>query len=49
MEQWNNGKMGLGYWNVGLMAIFVITLKFRIDTYLLKTNIPSFQYSIIPS
>lgn len=30
------------------MAKFGLTIKFRIDTFLYKPNILSFQYSIIP-
>jgi hypothetical protein len=34
MEKWNSGKMGLGYCNVGLMAIIVLTTKLKMDNIL---------------
>jgi len=34
MEQWNYGMMGLGYCNVGLMVIIVLTTKLKMDNIL---------------
>jgi hypothetical protein len=51
LECWNAGileKWVLEYWAVGLIAIVVLTIKLKMNNFLLLTNIPSFQYSIIP-
>jgi hypothetical protein len=51
LECWNDGileKWVLGYWSVGLMAIIVLTIKLKMDSIHLLTNIPSFHCSIIP-
>jgi hypothetical protein len=34
LESWNIGKMGLGYWMVGLMPIIVLTTKIKMDNIL---------------
>jgi hypothetical protein len=37
LEWWNAGiveKWVLGYWNAGLMAIFVLTIKLKMDNIL---------------
>jgi hypothetical protein len=50
LEGWNIGKMGMGYWIVGLMVIVVLTTKFKMDNILRKTHysiIPLFHYSMI--
>jgi hypothetical protein len=50
LEFWRYGIMGLGYWDNGLMAKFIYSQNKKIDCILiLKNNIPSFHYSIIPS
>jgi hypothetical protein len=46
MEHWNYGMMGLGYCNVGLMVIIVLTIKLKMDNILLKN--PLFHHFTIP-
>jgi len=50
MEQWNSGILGSGMMQCWINgpATGGIEDKIKMVNILLKTNIPSFQYSIIP-
>jgi len=40
--------MGLEYCNIDLLTLIDLRAKYKKDIIVLKTNIPSFHYSIIP-